>query len=178
MEPPGRLQANREQQLVLCNPFLTVETLPTSTTEHHIETQKQTQQHLVRVSQYTKNPQKLISHQFMQPSTEQSFATLTAITRSASTNTNGERSPALTSSAPTNNATAFSGAHYAQHHPHIHHQQPTSPAAFGSHLQPNHSSDTGLSGSSQLPQQQTIEKLSRPMAFDKVSMVELNCVEN
>ncbi|KRG07377.1 uncharacterized protein LOC6585851 isoform X3 [Drosophila mojavensis] len=176
MEPPGRLQPNREQQLVLCNPFITVETLPTSTTEHNIETQKQTQEHLVRISQYTKNPQPLISHQsFMQSSTKKSFATLTALTRSASTNANGERCSALSSSSATINTTALSGGslghNYAQHHPHMHHQQPTSPAAIGSYHQPNYTSDTGFSGSSQLPQQQTIEKLSRPMAFDKMEVL-------
>ncbi|TDG38800.1 hypothetical protein AWZ03_014778, partial [Drosophila navojoa] len=171
MEPAGRLQPNREQHLVLCNPFITVETLPTSTAEHHIATQKQTQEHLVRISQYTKSPQPLTSHQsFMQSSTPKSFTTLTALTRSASTNTNGERCPELTTSATTI-TTTFSGGsmrhQYAQRHPHMHHQQLISPAAIGSYHQPNYISDTGLSGSSQLPQQQTIEKLSRPMAFDK-----------
>ncbi|XP_030079592.1 uncharacterized protein LOC111598378 isoform X3 [Drosophila hydei] len=175
MEPPSRLQPKREQQLVLCSPFITVETLPTSATEHHIQTQKQTQEHVVRISQYTKSSPPLISRQtFMQPSTQKNLGTLTTVNRSTTNNTNDESSPALASTAATikattQAATGFSGSslghNYRQHHHQTHHQQP------GLNNHPSHGSDTGFSGFSQLAHQQTIEKLSRPMAFDKMEVL-------
>lgn len=113
-------------------------------------------------------------------------------------------SPALAStataiSATTQAATAFSGSsvghHHLQHHQHPHqqhpHQKPQPAAVTAPNAAPHHGSISGIgpapvagSGSGLLGsggsgggnQQQTIEKLSRPMAFDKVSSLILQCI--
>ncbi|KAH8272731.1 hypothetical protein KR026_006960 [Drosophila bipectinata] len=103
-------------------------------------------------------------------------------------------SPALAStataiSATTQAATAFSGSsvghHHLQHHQHPH-QKTLPAAATAPNAAPHHGSISGIapapvagSGSGLLGsgssgggnQQQTIEKLSRPMAFDKMEML-------
>ncbi|EDW82823.2 uncharacterized protein Dwil_GK10200 [Drosophila willistoni] len=122
-------------------------------------------------------------------------------TSSGSGNANSGTSPALAStataiSATTQAATAFSGSsvghHHLQHH-HPHHpaqqQQSTASTTAPTHHHPqqhpphhhHHGSvsgtgaallgSTGSGGGSQQQQQQTIEKLSRPMAFDKMELL-------
>ncbi|XP_044252146.1 uncharacterized protein [Drosophila takahashii] len=114
-------------------------------------------------------------------------------TSSSSGNANSGTSPALAStataiSATTQAATAFSGSsvghhhlqHHHQQHPHAPQQQPSTAAVTQAH---HHGSISvtgsssggggliGSSGSSSGNQQQAIEKLSRPMAFDKMEML-------
>ncbi|KPU74736.1 uncharacterized protein Dana_GF19134, isoform C [Drosophila ananassae] len=103
-------------------------------------------------------------------------------------------SPALAStataiSATTQAATAFSGSsvghHHLQHHQHPH-QKPQPAAVTAPNAAPHHGSISGIGpasvagsgsgllgsgGSAGATQQQAIEKLSRPMAFDKMEML-------
>ncbi|KAH8287232.1 hypothetical protein KR054_004712 [Drosophila jambulina] len=124
----------------------------------------------------------------------------TAATSSSSGNANSGSSPALAStataiSATTQAATAFSGSsvghHHLQHHQHpqhthLQHPQQSHAAAGGAATAPStaslhqhHGSISGTvtgggligSGGGSGNQQQTIEKLSRPMAFDKMEML-------
>ncbi|XP_017068372.1 uncharacterized protein LOC108106035 isoform X2 [Drosophila eugracilis] len=120
----------------------------------------------------------------------------TAATSSSSGNANSGSSPALAStataiSATTQAATAFSGSSVGHHHLQHHHQHPHPPQQ---QLQQPHTANApssapqthghhgsisvtgtggGLIGSSggSGNQQQAIEKLSRPMAFDKMEML-------
>ncbi|XP_016986729.1 uncharacterized protein LOC108049866 isoform X2 [Drosophila rhopaloa] len=125
-------------------------------------------------------------------------ATVATATSSSSGNANSGNSPALAStataiSATTQAATAFSGSSVGHHHPQHHHQHPH-PHAPPPQLQQPHPTATaastapqthhhgsisgtgsgggliGSSGGSGNPQQ-AIEKLSRPMAFDKMEML-------
>ncbi|KAH8367883.1 hypothetical protein KR084_003904 [Drosophila pseudotakahashii] len=122
-------------------------------------------------------------------------AAVATATSSSSGNANSGTSPALAStataiSATTQAATAFSGSsvghhhlqHHHQQHPHVpqQQQQPLHPAnAPSTAAVPHHGSISvtgssgGLIGSSGSSgnQQQAIEKLSRPMAFDKMEML-------
>ncbi|XP_043063309.1 uncharacterized protein LOC108087590 isoform X2 [Drosophila ficusphila] len=121
-------------------------------------------------------------------------ATTGGATSSSSGNANSGSSPALAStataiSATTQAATAFSGSSVGHHHlqqqPHHHHPSShpaaataaaTSVAVPVTHHQ-HHGSISmaagsgGLIGSGSGSQQQAIEKLSRPMAFDKMEML-------
>nr|XP_036676013.1 uncharacterized protein LOC108004844 isoform X1 [Drosophila suzukii]XP_036676014.1 uncharacterized protein LOC108004844 isoform X1 [Drosophila suzukii] len=116
-------------------------------------------------------------------------------TSSSSGNANSGSSPALAStataiSATTQAATAFSGSSVGHHHPQHHHQHPHAPQQQQQQPHPTNAPSTapqahhhgsisitgssgGLIGSSggSGNQQQAIEKLSRPMAFDKMEML-------
>ncbi|KAI8034598.1 hypothetical protein M5D96_012652 [Drosophila gunungcola] len=120
-------------------------------------------------------------------------ATVAMATSSSSGNANSGSSPALAStataiSATTQAATAFSGSSVGHHHLQHHHQHPHPPQLQPTqpHPAPTAASQTqhhgsisgtgsaggliGSSGGSAHPQQ-AIEKLSRPMAFDKMEML-------
>lgn len=180
MEPTGNTSPENERQMVPCNPAIAVET-PPSITEHQTQPQQQTHAQFVRIPQCVNTTiSQQLSGKFLPPTQlKNNVATLAVLTNSANNNSNGERNSALVSTATVLNATtqavaALSGSCLGHHHSqqHSHEEQPTGAAATALHKHQHHGGDSMLlcvSGITQQPQQQTIDKLSRPMAFDKVS---------
>ncbi|XP_030564430.1 uncharacterized protein LOC115765157 [Drosophila novamexicana] len=182
MEPTGNPSPENERQMVPCNPAIAVET-PPSITEHQTQPQQQTHAQFVRIPQCVKTTiSQQLSGKFLPPTQlKNNVATLAVLTNSANNNSNGERNSALVSTTTVLNATtqavaALSGSCLGHHHSqqHSHEEQPTGAAATALHKHQHHGGDSMLlcvSGITQQPQQQTIDKLSRPMAFDKMEVL-------
>ncbi|KAH8385732.1 hypothetical protein KR093_008720 [Drosophila rubida] len=197
---PG-LQPSRNQQLISCNessPNVDVTTSSTISKEPQIKNQK-LQQYMKPASlnlqpllafQATapaqEERQELPVHTQPKNNLIISTTTTTVIGRGkSSSNIHCASIPDLAStataiSATTQAATAFSGSAIGHHHPHQHIHNQQLPASSTATTASHHHGSTCGSGSfgssspfcaNQLPQPQTIDKLSRPMSFDKMEIL-------
>ncbi|EDV99856.1 GH12547 [Drosophila grimshawi] len=189
MEPPGGLPPDRDQQLVLRN--LVNATPSTSATVQQAQSQPLPPEQLVQIPQCVKpttlSLQPLIAPQAtaqLFPSTQinnnlGTIATLTSYAGGHSGSSPALASAATTINAATQAATAFSGSSMGHHHPqHHHHLHQHQAASVGSNASQHHhhqgsASTAPISAGApiQQPAQQTIDKLSRPMAFDKMEVL-------
>ncbi|KAL7742642.1 hypothetical protein ACLKA6_002008 [Drosophila palustris] len=183
MEPPGGLPPDGDRQCVLQNqaPHIDVATLPALT-----EQAQKPQQQYDKPTNLSLQPLIALqtSAQVISPTqVNNNLKILETVVSSGSKSAASCGSiPTLASSvtaisATTHAATAFSGSSVGHHHPHHHHQQvpaglvATAPHQVGSTCGPGSYSSSTPFSSTPLPQAQAIEKLSRPMAFDKMEIL-------
>ncbi|XP_034475001.1 uncharacterized protein LOC117782127 isoform X2 [Drosophila innubila] len=184
MEPTGGLPPDRHRQLVLCNRATEIDVITPPTLTEQSQAQKLQQQY---VKPTTLSLQPLIALQasaqvFPPIQTSNNLKTLEKVSSACKSNAACGSSTALAStataiSATTQAATAFSASSVGLHHQHHHHQQVAAVSAAKAQCpvgsicgSSSYSSSTPFCATT-LTQAQTIEKLSRPMAFDKMEVL-------